>query len=205
MFVGRSMGMISAKIYDWVMSAPEHACLAEWRRELLANATGRVLEIGAGTGANVALYPTGIDLVLTEPDAGMRTQLSHKYPEVQVDGASAENLPFANASFDTVVVTLVLCSVPDPGAVLAELHRVLKPEGKLLFMEHVVSQNPERRKSQDRWDPLWSRLAGGCHCNRDTEKNLQLAGFELRTVERASMRKAISIVRPTVRGVAYPR
>lgn len=199
------MGIISARIYDWVMSAPEQACLQDWRRELLTRARGRVLEIGAGTGANVALYPDGLDLMLTEPDEGMRAQLTRKFPHIEVSGASVEALPFEDHSFDTVVVTLVLCSVPDPALALAELHRVLKPDGQLLFLEHVVSENPERRRSQDRWDPFWSRLAGGCHCNRDTLTSLRQAGFEVAFLEQASMRKAIDIVRPTIRGVAHPR
>ncbi|MEJ7584387.1 MAG: class I SAM-dependent methyltransferase [Acidimicrobiales bacterium] len=125
--------------------------------------------------------------------------------EVSVERASADALPFPDASFDTVVATLVLCSVPDQPAALAELRRVLRPGGALVFLEHVAAEDrPKRLRWQRRIEPVWKRLAGGCHLTRVTADAIVAAGFDLpdAALTRESARKTTPVVRPTVRGVA---
>lgn len=195
-------------LYDRAFEATEEAGLREMRRELLAGARGRVLEIGAGTGLNLDLYPEeGIEsLTLTEPDPHMIKQLREKLADsgrgAELIQAPAEDLPFADDSFDTVTVTLVLCTVPDQAAALQEISRVLKPGGRLLFLEHVRSDDPGVAKWQDRLEKPWRFLGDGCHCNRDTEAGIRTAGFELSDVEHPKLPKAPPIVRPMARGSA---
>lgn len=196
-----------AALYDWCLRGTEEAGLHEMRVELLADARGRVLELGAGTGVNLALYPDAVDeLVLTEPDPHMAKRLRAKQAEsaraARIVEAPAERLPFEDASFDTAVATLVFCTIPDPAAALAELARVLKPGGRLLFLEHVRSQEPRLAHWQDRLEKPWRFLGDGCHCNRDTVATIAACGFELGEVERDSLPKAPPIVRPLVRGSA---
>ncbi len=208
------MSLFSA-LYDPVMRWPERACLGAWRAELLANANGEVLEIGAGTGANLGHYPVGpashgtiTHLELTEPDPAMLARLHAKLPvsavpSAHATAASADALPFDAGRFDTAVATLVLCSVPDLQATLAELRRVLKPGGRLLFLEHVAADDrPDRLAWQRRLEPAWKILAAGCHLTRRTGEAIRDAGFVAETETRASMRKAPPWVRPTLRGVA---
>ena len=195
-------------LYDRAFEASEEAGLREMRRELLKQGRGRVLELGAGTGLNLELYPhEGIDdLILTEPDPHMAKQLRKRMEEVcpgaEMIETGAENLPFEDESFDTVVVTLVLCTVPDQEAALAETKRVLKPDGQFLFLEHVRSPDQGLAKWQDRLEKPWRFLGDGCHCNRDTESALKAAGFELSDVEHPELPKAPPIVRPMARGRA---
>jgi ubiquinone/menaquinone biosynthesis C-methylase UbiE len=195
-------------LYDRAFEASEEAGLREMRRDLMRQARGRVLELGAGTGLNLELYPhEGIDdLILTEPDPHMAKQLRKRMEEVcpgaEMIEAGAENLPFEDESFDTVVVTLVLCTVPDQKAALAETKRVLKPDGQFLFLEHVRSPDLGLAKWQDRLEKPWRFLGDGCHCNRDTESALKAAGFQLSDVEHPELPKAPPIVRPMARGSA---
>jgi ubiquinone/menaquinone biosynthesis C-methylase UbiE len=198
-----------ATIYDPFMRSAEEACLAQWRVDLLAHAEGDVLEIGAGTGANLPLYPPGIrSLQLTEPDADMLARLRRRMsdapvPQVQAREAAVDALPFADASFDTVVSTLVLCSVPDVGRALAEVRRVLRPGGRLLFLEHVAADDrPARLAWQHRLEPIWTRISGNCHLTRRTGELIRQAGFVVEQETRESVRKALPIVRPSIRGVA---
>ncbi len=204
------MGRLFAAVYDRMIAASEEACVGEWRAQLLAGLTGDVLELGAGTGLNLARYPTAVDrLVLVEPDRHMRTKLVARVDEVappfpvEVVDAGAERLPFDDAAFDAVVSTLVLCSVPDPAAAVAEARRVLRPGGRLVFLEHVLADadKPRRRAWQRRIEPLWKRAAGGCHLTRDTLAVIEAAGFEVEH-RRESMRKANALVRTTERGEA---
>ncbi len=135
-----------AALYDRCSKAAEDEGLREMRRETLAEASGRTIDLGAGTGANLGLYPEAVtELVLAEPDPHMLRKLRVKVGEAAVDAevveAPAENLPFEDSSFDTAVFTLVLCTVPDPVATLAEVSRVLRPGGKLLFVEHVRAED----------------------------------------------------------------
>jgi len=197
-----------AMIYDRFMDATEEACLRRWRGELLADLEGDVLELGAGTGANLPHHPRDLSrLVLTEPDKHMRRQLEARArehrPDAEVTPASASALPFADASFDAVVSTLVLCSVPELDTTLREVWRVLKPGGRFLFLEHVAAApGTGRRRLQRVVDPLWRRVADGCRLTRDTERAMLDAGFTLERIERESLRKAMAIVRPSIRGVA---
>jgi len=202
-------GRAFARFYDRALKATEENGLGAMRAELLAEARGRVIEVGAGTGVNLDLYGAGIeDLTLVEPDPHMAAQLRKKLesgpggpPKALVE-APAESLPFADDSFDTAVATLVLCTIPDPVAAIAELARVLKPGGRLLFIEHVRSDDPDRASWQDRLEKPWRFMADGCHCNRDTEANLRASAFEVEKVEHGKMPKAMPIVRPLIRGTA---
>jgi ubiquinone/menaquinone biosynthesis C-methylase UbiE len=194
-------------VYDRAFKATEEAGLRQMRRELLAGARGRVLELGAGTGANIELYPEGVeDLVLAEPDPHMAKKLRAKLAEsgrtASVSQVPAERLSFDDASFDTAVVTLVFCTVPDPKAAIAEVARVLKPGGQLLFLEHVRSQDPGVAHWQDRLERPWRFLGDGCHCNRDTVATISASSLELSDVQRDKLPKAPPIVEPLVRGRA---
>lgn len=201
------MSLLFAAIYDPFMQRSERAGLARWRRDLLAGATGRVLEIGAGTGANLPFYGRGVsELVLVEPDPHMRARLETRalgHPGARIMSASADALPFEDESFDTVVSTLVLCSVPDVAQALAEVRRVLRPKGALLFLEHVAAEDrPARLAWQRRIEPFWVHVSGNCHLTRRTGVEIRAAGFDVEQETRESVRKALPFVRPSVRGIA---
>lgn len=199
------MGWLLAKIYDPIMAQTERACLSAWRRELLASASGRVLEVGAGTGVNLGAYPQAVsELLMSEPDSHMRAQLARKVvdPTIAVCDHDLGALALPSASFDTVVATLVLCSVADPEVALAEIHRVLKPGGCLLFIEHVASPAPTRLWWQRRIEPLWKSIAGNCHITRDTEAAILRSGLLIEHIERESLRRAFPWIRPSIRGRA---
>jgi len=201
-------GRMFSVLYDRAFEASEEAGLREMRRDLLKQARGRVLELGAGTGLNLDLYPhEGLDrLVLTEPDPHMFKQLRQRAeencPGADISEAGAEDLPFEDDSFDTVVVTLVLCTVPDQPAALREISRVLAPQGQLLFLEHVRASDPGLAKWQDRLEKPWRFIGDGCHCNRDTVAGITAAGFDLGEVEHGELPKIAPIVRPLVKGTA---
>lgn len=199
-----------ARFYERMIAGTERAGLGEMRRSLLARASGRSLEIGAGTGLNLPFYTSAVtELVLAEPDPHMAKRLGSRLdteppaPErVTVIEAGAELLPFDDGSFDTVVSTLVLCTVADQADSLAEARRVLVQDGALLFLEHVRSDAPRRAWWQDRLDRPWGLVAGGCHPNRPTSDALASAGFQLEQLDRDTMPKAPPWVRPVIRGVA---
>jgi ubiquinone/menaquinone biosynthesis C-methylase UbiE len=200
-------GRAFSALYDRGLKATEEAGLREMRRELLAGAGGRALEIGAGTGANLELYPDAVEsLTMVEPDPHMTRRLREKLAasgrSAEIVEAPAERLPFEDASFDTAVATLVLCTVPDPAAAVAELARALRPGGRLLFIEHVRSRDPGLARWQDRFERPWRFVADGCHCNRDTLATLASSRFSLGEVKRARLPKAAPIVRPLTRGIA---
>jgi len=196
-----------AAMYDRAMRNTEEAGLGEMRRNLLQDASGRTIDLGAGTGANLKLYPDQVqDLVLAEPSPHMAKRLREKLEATgrrgEVVEAPAELLPFPDASFDTAVFTLVLCTVPDPGAALAEAARVLKPGGQLLFLEHVRSKDPRLARWQDRLMRPWRFVGAGCHCNRDTLGTIGLSPLQLESHERGRLPKAPPLVRPLVIGSA---
>jgi ubiquinone/menaquinone biosynthesis C-methylase UbiE len=196
-------GRMFAWGYDWFLSASEKAGLRDMRRELLAEARGRTLEVGAGTGLNADLYPDSlIELVLSEPDRFMAGRLRAKHPSTQVIEAPAEDLPFEDDAFDTVVVTLVLCTVPDPPSALREISRVLKPGGRFLFLEHVRADDPKLARWQDRLHGPWYLFGDGCNCNRDTLAAIEASPLTVERSERGSLPKAVPLVRPLLRGAA---
>ena len=200
-------GWLFACMYDRITAGVEAAGLREHRERLLGSARGRVLEIGAGTGANLAFYSDCVEsLTVAEPEAPMARRLARRIRE-QVRGvdlvqAPAEELPFADAQFDTVVSTLVLCTVSDQARALRELRRVLKPGGRLLFIEHVRSEEPRLASWQDRLNGLNRVVAHGCNCNRSTLDTIRAAGFTITSLERDYLRKAPPFVRPLVVGTA---
>jgi SAM-dependent methyltransferase len=197
------MSWLMATIYDGMMRGSEEACLGAWRAELLRELSGSVLEIGAGTGATLGLYPKAVTrLVLCEPDPHMRKKLQAKAGNVEVASYSIEDLPFKQ-EFDAVVCSLVLCSVRDQKAALAQIRRVLRPGGRLVFLEHVAADGkPNRLKWQGRIEPVWKHLMGNCHLTRRTEAEIQAAGFRIERIQRESMRKALPVCRPSIRGIA---
>jgi SAM-dependent methyltransferase len=196
---------VFAAMYDRAMAGVERGGLRDRRRRLLARASGRVLELGAGTGANLALYPPSVtSVVALEPDGAMRRRLLDKLPRAPVPvEVRGDALPaaFDDGSFDTVVLTLVLCTVPDQTETLREIRRVLRPDGVLLFLEHVRGTGWTSRLQRGA-DPLWRHLAAGCHPSRDTVRAVEAAGFSIDDLERFSMPNAPFLVRPCVSGVA---
>jgi len=202
------VGWWFAPFYDGFMQKSEDACVAEWRRELLAGVEGEVLDLGAGTGANLPYFPESVrHVVAAEPDRAMAKRIRSRERRVPVDviAATAEQLPFADESFDAVVSTLVLCTVDDLERSLAEVKRVLRPGGRLVFLEHVASDDPALLRWQQRLEPGWRLLAGGCHVTRRTEQAIERVGLSIESVTRDMVRKAMPIVRPSVRGVARKR
>jgi SAM-dependent methyltransferase len=187
-------------------AATEEAGLRDERRALLAQARGRVLEIGGGTGANLPFYgDTVSSLTVTEPEEPMVRRLAAHVKEqertVDLVRAPAEELPFEDASFDYAVSTLVLCAVDDQPGALAELRRVLKPDGRLLFIEHVRSKEERLASWQDRLNWL-NQLVVNCDCNRPTLDGIQSAGFKIAEVKHGELFKAPPFVRPMIVGVA---
>lgn len=202
-----SWGRLFAATYDRGLKATEEAGLRRMRVELLAGAGGRVVEIGAGTGVNLDLYPEAVtELVLVEPDPHMAKRLHAKAAAAggaaRIVEAPAERLPFEDGEFDAAVAMLVLCTVPDPVAAISQLVRVLKPGGKLLFVEHVRAEDAGLARWQDRLERPWRFLADGCHCNRDTLATLAASRFEVADVVHDRTPKAPPIVRPLIRGSA---
>jgi ubiquinone/menaquinone biosynthesis C-methylase UbiE len=201
---------IFARFYDRLLSGPERAGLAERRRELLARATGRTLELGAGTGHNLPHYTDAVsELVLAEPDPHMADRLRDRLAQegtaagrASVIEAPAEDLPFDDGSFDTVVATLVFCTVEDPLRAVSEARRVLVEAGSLLFLEHVRSETRQLAWWQDRLERPWGWVAGGCHPNRPTGDVLADAGFWIEQLDRERMPRAPRWMRPMIRGVA---
>ncbi|MEY9877622.1 ubiquinone/menaquinone biosynthesis C-methylase UbiE [Streptacidiphilus sp. MAP12-33] len=195
-----------ALVYDGQMARAEEAGLRDLRRHLLADASGEVLEIGAGTGANLDLYGPGVvSLTVTEPEPAMVRRLDRhvreRAPRATVLRAPAEDLPFEDDSFDVVVSTLVLCGVGDQPRALREIGRVLRPGGRLLFLEHVRSTDPKVARLQDRCNWL-NRLVVCCECNRPTLDSIRSAGFEVGSVEHGTLPKAPPFVRPLIHGTA---
>jgi ubiquinone/menaquinone biosynthesis C-methylase UbiE len=195
-----------AATYDRMSRKTEDAGLRDMRHGLLAGAGGSVLEIGGGTGANLAHYNGRIEsLVITEPEPAMFRRLQSKArdqaPLAKILRAPAEDIPFEDDTFDTVVSTLVLCGVDDQARSLREARRVLRPGGQLLFLEHVRSDDPALARLQDRMNWL-NQLVVCCDCNRPTLTSIEAAGFTISSLERTTLPKAPKFVRPLIVGVA---
>jgi ubiquinone/menaquinone biosynthesis C-methylase UbiE len=200
-------GRIFAAGYDRFQARMEADFFGDIRREMLAEASGHVIEIGAGTGVNLQHYPRSIErLVCTEPEAPMAKQLRRKADDtdlpVEIVEAPAESLPFEDDSFDTAVATLVLCTVSDPARTLREIDRVLRPGGRFIFVEHVRAEDPGLAKWQDRLHPLWVRFGHGCNCNRPTLDSIEASPLSVESHRRGRIPKAPPIVRPLLTGVA---
>ena len=183
------MDAIDSQRYDRGMWLAERASLRRLRRLVLAEARGAVLEIGAGTGANLPLYDLGLRVTAVElrPErlaaAARKAHAAGRAAQIAVAAADAHDLPFPTAAFDTVVGTLVFCSIHDPLAALAEIGRVLRPGGRLLLLEHVRGQTPWTRRLTDGLHPLWFALQGECHLNRETAATVAAAGFRVERAE----------------------
>lgn len=195
---------IFAASYDPLSARWERRHGAELRRKLLARARGRVLEIGVGTGLSLPHYPPVEELVATDPSEPMLRRARRRATEagrkVTFVEAPAEQLPFEDDSFDTVVSMLVLCTVEDPQRALQEIRRVLRPDGQFLFSEHVRSDDPQRARWQDRLEPVWRVVANGCHPNRRTRDTIDAAGFDVGEVEHDELPGVPALMRPYVTG-----
>jgi SAM-dependent methyltransferase len=198
-----------AVLYDPSVWVGERAGLRAQRKELLSRARGCTLEIGTGTGLNLPHYPDQLDeLVLAEPDPAMRSRLQDRLRRsgrrARVVDAPAQRLPFCDGSVDTVVSTLVLCTVDDPDLALREIARVLRPEGQLLLLEHVRAASPRLASWQDRLAKPWQRFARGCRCNRATAELIKACGLEFEPTSEAVWHGMPPIVRPLIIGRARP-
>ena len=197
---------VFAAVYDPFLALGELTGLRRHRRRVLAHARGRVVELGAGTGLNLRHYPDGLEaLILVEPDRAMRRRLERRLRRAgraaEIVDAAAERLPLPDRSVDTVVSTLVLCTVDDPRQALEEIARVLRPDGELLFVEHVRSGSSWLARLQDGLAGPWRRFAGGCRCNRATVDQMRACGFEPDAAP-ASWHAMPPIVRPLAVGRA---
>jgi ubiquinone/menaquinone biosynthesis C-methylase UbiE len=200
-------GWLFACVYDRLTAGVEAAGLQAHRQRLLGDLSGHVLEIGAGTGANLPFYGKQVQsLTVTEPERAMARKLEqkirHEHWPVELVRAPAEHLPFPDARFDAVVSTLVLCTVRDQPGTLREIRRVLKPGGRLVFVEHVRSEEPQLARWQDVLNGLNRIVAHGCNCNRRTLEAIGAAGYRLTSLERTVLRKAPPFVRPLIVGIA---
>jgi SAM-dependent methyltransferase len=197
---------VFAAVYEPSLWIGERAGMRRHRHDLLTQARGQTLEIRSGTGLNLIHYPDDLDgLALAEPDPSMRRRLENAVRRserrAQVVDASAEQLPFDDASVDTVVSTFVLCTVDAPDVALREIGRVLRPDGQLLFIEHVRSDSPTLARWQDRLAKPWQRFAEGCRCNRATLELIEACGFRL-DAHPAAWRAMPPMIRPLAVGRA---
>lgn len=172
---------MNGHFYDFALRPFEALALRRLRSELLSHAHGKTLEIGFGTGLNFSYYQKDVKFVGIEPDEKMRSvaQKRADHYHLQIVEGDAQNLNFENDSFDTVVATLVFCSIPDPDKAIEEVYRVLKPGGSFLLLEHVRKNTPVAGWTLDHLTPFWKHVAGGCHLNRDPSKHLKEVGFKV--------------------------
>jgi SAM-dependent methyltransferase len=200
---------VFAGMYDRFLQKFEAAGLANKRAEMLAPARGRTLELGAGTGLNLAHYPATVtELVLTEPYPHMLTKLHQRVEtadrRVQLTVAAAEKLPFDDASFDTVAAAMILCTVREPQDALREIARVLKPDGQYLFLEHVRNPDPNVARRQDLIQPAWFLFGNECHCNRPSVDNIQKSSLVIEDLKWDKIPAAREFIEAMVIGRARP-
>lgn len=194
-----------AKLYD-MMSGPMEPLLSPYRQQTAGRATGEVLEIGAGTGANLPYYRPEVSLTVVEPNPHMARRLARRAAQmgrgVAIVAAAGERLPFPDASFDSVVSTLVLCSVGDLDQAVREARRVLRPGGAFYFYEHVAARGQRLRRWQDRLNRPWRCIGQGCNLNRDIASAIRRAGFSQVEVTAFDLPVAFPLTRPSIIGVA---
>lgn len=194
-----------ARYYDAFMKPLEHRYITKWRKELLTNARGKVLEIGAGTGINFPIYEQCDEVFALEPNPYMieKAEVRRKQASIPITilAGKAEKLPFPNEQFDTIVVTLVLCSVDDPKQAVAEMKRVLKTNGTILLIEHVKMKQPILATLQNMLNPVWKQISDGCHLNRNTEQTINDAGLNIVAMKSHLFSFAISLI---VRKISEP-
>jgi ubiquinone/menaquinone biosynthesis C-methylase UbiE len=197
--------MIKDRIYDAFTAGLDRKGFGQRRDRQVAELRGDVLEVGAGTGLNLPRYRSADLLVALEPhrtySRRLRARAGAAHVPVEVVAGTAEELPFADESFDNVVTTLSLCSVGDLDVALAEIRRVLRPGGALHFLEHERGEGATARW-QDRLTPIQRRIADGCHLNRDTAAAILQAGFEITELERFAMPAGASVIKPAIQGTA---
>lgn len=205
--MGKHRHPLLAAVYDQMQAPLERQFLGERRARLLEHLEGKVLDVGAGTGANLRYLGRADQVLAAEPDPAMRRRLAGRLHEarvpVELSDAAAESLPYDDARFDAVLCTLMLCTVADPSRALSEARRVLKPSGRLIVLEHVRGSGRLARW-QDRLTPLWSRVFGGCHPNRDTRTAIERAGFTFERVEEFQPLPPWVLVSPMLEAVAVP-
>ena len=203
-----------ARVYSHISPIAERLGTAAHRDRLLARLAGRVIEIGCGNGLNFAHYPADVtEIIALEPEPFLRIAAelatSNTSIPIRIIESRAESLPFPDASFDAAVISLVLCSINSPSLALAEIHRVLKPEGELRFYEHVASSTEPLRRYQRLVSPLWRRMGGGCHPDRDSESLINSAGFTINEIDRFDFRPGpafpTALVQPHILGIAHRR
>ncbi|MFN0087502.1 MAG: class I SAM-dependent methyltransferase [Blastocatellia bacterium] len=209
---GNQMGIYSKHIFprilDLMLGAPE---MDRYRRAALAAAHGRTLEIGFGTGLNLAHYPPAVtDLTVIDSEDMLRGRVEKRIaacpiPVTRMQIDAQGRLPFEDRSFDAVVTTLTLCSIENTAPALAEIRRVLKPEGEFVFWEHGRSDDPDVARRQDRFNPLQRIIGAGCNLNRPIDRLIREAGFEIRDLDRFLMPKSPRILAEMYRGVAASR
>lgn len=201
---------VFAPLYAALVAAGERGTLGRWRRDALARAHGRLLVVGVGPGRDLDHVPPAVtEVVAVEPNPAMRRYAAPRVGSLRERGVRAalvsavgEALPLPDRSVDTALVSLVLCSVDDPAAVVAELRRVLVPGGRLLVLEHVRAEGGRLARVQDRLDPAWVRIAGGCHTNRQTRGLLEAGGFDTSGVGDVVLRAGLPHLAPHLLGVA---
>lgn len=205
----RDRNPIFAVVFAAVAAIGERTGYGRRRAEALAGARGRLLVVGLGPGHDLAHLPAGVThVVAVEPDPSMRARSARRVSRAPVPtwlvGATAEELPLSDSSVDAALVALVLCSVSHPAIAATELRRVLRPGGTLHVLEHVYASPGSRLgRWQDRLDPLWSRLAAGCHLTRDTRQILTDAGFDTSQLRNTTVRLAPALVAPHLIGTAH--
>lgn len=187
-----------ARYYDSFMKPIEQRYITTWRKKLLTQARGKVLEVGAGTGINFPLYQQCDEVFALEPNPFMveKAEVRRKQASVPITimAGKAEKLPFTDEQFDTIVVTLVLCSVEDPRQALIEMKRVLKPNGTILLIEHVKMEQPIFAFLQNILTPVWKKISDGCHLNRNTEQTIKEVGFNIVAVKTHLFSFAVSLI-----------